>query len=77
MEFQVGQMAVQVVRTAGEDYAIEFRVEEPSGEVSHFAILWENEDSYWDQAKISMDPKGGNIPVKAMEWAMEYARMNP
>lgn len=74
MEFQVSDMRIQVIRTAGEDYAIEFVAEIRSGEVSRFAIVWDNEVADWAEVRIVMDPQSAAVPVGAMLWAMDYAR---
>ncbi|MFJ3974991.1 hypothetical protein [Streptomyces sp. NPDC090021] len=74
MEFVVGDMAITTIGTDGDDRAIEFLVR-PEGtlEEGHFAIFREYGRG-WEDARLTIDPAAGGVPVAAIEWAVEFAR---
>ncbi|GAA3437930.1 hypothetical protein [Kutzneria kofuensis] len=66
---------VETIRIEGADRSIEFRVTVVGGERLLFAVVGDFDDEFID-ARISMAPGSGDIPVRVMLWALDYARGN-
>ncbi|MGW0362211.1 hypothetical protein [Streptomyces sp. NPDC002990] len=74
MEFVVGDMAISTAGSDGDDRVIEFLVTSGgSAETGCFAIYREYGQG-WEDARLSLDPQSGSVPVAAVEWAIEFAR---
>jgi hypothetical protein len=75
VNFDVDGSVVEAVRVEGADRSIEFRVSVASGERLLFAVVGDFDDEFRD-ARISTAPGSGDIPVRVMLWALDYARDN-
>lgn len=73
--FDFDGLIIEATRTETSNNAIEFSVTAERSPVWNFAIFCEFDES-WENARLSIDPENSDVPLKAVQWAIEYSREN-